>query len=136
MTDSTAVLDFQPSGPPISSAGHRPIGLPAPSYTWKALFLFDGQLHSWIKSVSSNPDNQRWDVDIPSGERELAWYLRNRQQLSGSFKNRWIAIRNQAVIASGTSFQQVYQVLVNEKINNALVQFVPSYPGADDTLVA
>ncbi len=73
--------------------------------------------------------------DVEVGFEEMEWLRTNRNKLT-NYRGLWVAIVKQSVVASDTSFDQVYQSLVTRNIRDAFVTYVPTDADKWDYVVA
>lgn len=69
-----------------------------------------------------------------AGMKELAWFEDNQKALV-RFAGRWIAIVGQEVIASGETFDEVYDEASKLNYSDMLILPVPKEPGEDRYLI-
>ena len=70
-----------------------------------------------------------------AGVQELGWLLQNRAALN-NFRNLWIGVLGRQIVASGTSFDEVYQDVSRRGLADVLIEYVPAEPSKWDHLIA
>lgn len=93
---------------------------------------------AWQRSTFSDPQVTEWMplVNKNAGIRESLWLSKHRTEILQQYANLWVAVFADRVIASGESFGEVYQNLVNRNIRDALIEHVPDDASMWDNLIA
>lgn len=71
-----------------------------------------------------------------AGLGELRWLLQNKHRLSRDFGGLWVAVLYEGIVASGSSFDEVYRDLCARGVRDALIEHIPDDPNQWDRLVA
>jgi hypothetical protein len=128
--DTTALAYFHPG---ITSGGIE-IRL------WGTPRVLDDRTpqEAWQRSVFSDPEVTEWAplANRNAGIRESQWLSEHRTEILQQYANRWIAVFADRVIASGESFGEVYQNLINRNIRDALIEHIPNDASMWDNLIA
>ena len=72
---------------------------------------------------------------LPYGLRELRWF-ESRPAILSNFRNQWIAIKDDGVLASATTPLELRDQLRNRGIQDAFLIHVPADLGKWDNLIA
>ena len=75
---------------------------------------------------STNPD---------AGVREARWLAENQRALQ-NYRNLWIGVLGDAIVASGASFDEVYDDVAKRGMADVLIQHVPDNPDKWSHLIA
>ena len=81
--------------------------------------------HNWLLD-SLNP---------MAGVRELKWLSENLHLLQ-NYRNQWIGVFGEEIVASGTSFDKVYEQAAARGLADVLIEYIPDEPSKWDRLIA